>query len=196
MRRRALLRTAGCVGLAGGLSGCLGTIRGLAGGPIRPSGGQAVLHDAAQHYLGDGYRVGGEKSFRAWLVTESPPSTLFAPTIPEEDRAEFTRAFGETDFDSAFRLVVEARMPVDVRFQLGPWMSDDPRWTGLSAAEIPVAAQDASDIDDPSFDDAEALVSTALLEYEARSFPRRATVELRDESGGTRGQTVARRIDG
>ena len=184
MDRRTLLRGGGGVALAGSFAGCLGTAGGLVNGAIRPAGGQSVIHRADQHFLNDAYRVGPDATYRAWLLDGTPPRDFFSPDVPAEDRRQLLLSLSQTDFGEQFVVFVEARMPVDERYFLTPTVFEDPRWTGLRTAALPVRRSDAADVEDPSFEDADELVCTALVRFEARTTPRAATVEIYDKEGG------------
>jgi hypothetical protein len=195
MNRRALLRGAGGLALASAAAGCLSPVQTLNGGPIRPAGGQSVIHRADQPYLNDEYRVRGDRSRRAWLFGESPPRSFFHPSIPEEGLRSLLLSVSQTDFDDEFLLFVEVRMPVDERYFVSPTPFEEPRWTGIREAALPVRRSDATDVEDPSFEGADAIVCTALVRFEADSAPATGTVEVYGEDGALRERIPAERPD-
>jgi hypothetical protein len=194
MDRRRLLQFGGVAG-TGALAGCLGPAGGLVNGSIRPAGGQSVIHRADRHYLNEGYRLGADVTYRAWLLDDAPPREFFAPEIPAEDRRSLLLSLSQTDFEAQFVAFVEARMPVAERYFVTPTVFEDPRWTGLRTAALPVRRSDASDVEDPSIEGADELVCTALIRFEARTTPRSGTVEIYDEDGGQVGRVETERVE-
>lgn len=194
MNRRALLSGAGGLALGVAAAGCLAPVQLLNGGPIRAAGGMSALHRADQPFLSDDYRTTPEEPRRAWLADELPPDSFYHPTIPDDDRRALSQSLRQTDYGEQFVLVLEVRMPADERYFVNSTIFEEPRWTGVRRATLPVRQNDASDVHGPSIEGADELACTALVRFEADTTPTHATVEVYDEQGGQRGEIPAERI--
>ena len=158
MRRRTLLRTAPAL-VAPAVAGCT-----AAYGRIDVDAGQSHLHPAGERYVDGGLTADGD-GVRAWLFTE-PPET--DPIVADDDEGASLRDSLDTVDGSGFALLVEARMDDTAPYHLTPAHAIDPKWVRLADVTLPLTRYRLDS--DPGFD-AEAVVVTALVTYEARTPP-------------------------
>ena len=166
MRRRTLLRTAPVL-VFPAISGCAAVY-----GGVGVDSGQSHLHPASERYVDGGLTAGGDDDVRAWLFTDSPETD---PIVVDGNEGSSLRDGLAAVGDSGFALLVEARMDHSEPYHLTPAHGVDPKWVRVGDVTLPLTRYRLDS--GPGFD-ADEVVATALVAYEARTPPNGATVHV------------------
>ena len=188
MRRRALLRLASAVGLAG-LAGCVGTAAETARQTPDPFMSFVATHPADRPLVVGGLDADGDADRYGRLLTARPESPVFTDRI--EDESPYMRSQVRKDrYDSRFLVVAELRR--DARFWLLRAFPDGVRWSG--PATLSVALEATPDDDPPDDLRGVEVVSTALLIFEhGGTRPETVTMPVTDQDGESLGAIAASR---
>lgn len=194
MRRRALL-SAVALGTAA-LAGCLAATRRQISGQILARHGGATLRPADERWVVGGLSAESDAHARAVLFAEAPSkdADVFTEEYPEAEHGFETDVLN-ADYERGFVLLYEVKMAPENAFVPLPRSTAGAEWTGWTRAALPM---ETSTYEPSQLTEAERtadeLVAILVAYYEADRAPKRAEVDLYDESGNRLGwSTTAER---
>lgn len=108
-----------------------------------------------------------DQVFSGRLITEPPDRRVFTDAAVNDGSEIFQQPIEETDFDTEFLLLVEARATED---RFGVYSQFSPEWIGWQTISIPLTTRPWGEIG-PEHRDAEELVYTGLMRFSSDATP-------------------------
>lgn len=146
--------------------------------------GVGTLHRSATRFIVGGLDAATAHSFFTRLITASPERQILTDAAVTDGPEALQRTLHETDFNTGFLLLVEARMSVEDRF--GIYSRDLPEWIGWQSVSFPLYTRPWVDTGaelGPA--EADQLIYTTVLQFDCESSPEAGRAVVYRGTGDT-----------